>query len=82
MSTIGDEGPPCNCGNRGRWETLASCRALAKDAVQRIRNGAETSILQHAGGDIEKITTREVNAAARANDTLANELIARTGYYF
>jgi len=80
--TINDEGPLCDCGNRGCWETLASGTALAREAVRRIKEGAETSILHHAGENLEKITAREVHAAALENDSLAKELIAMTGYYF
>ncbi len=79
--TINDEGPICDCGNRGCWETLASGTALAREATRRIGEGAETSILRHAGEDIEKITAKEVHAAARENDNLAKELITVTGYY-
>ena len=79
--TINDEGPLCECGNRGCWETLASGTALAREAARRIKEGIETSILHHAGGDIEKITAKEVHVAARENDNLAKELIATTGYY-
>ncbi|MFC2041968.1 ROK family protein, partial [Chloroflexota bacterium] len=47
---IADEGPSCNCGNRGCWETLASGTALAREAKHRIKDGARTSILKLAGG--------------------------------
>jgi glucokinase len=79
--TIDDDGPPCNCGNRGCWETLASGTALAREAKNRIKEGARTSILDYAGGDMEKITAEVIQHAAEQGDALAKELIARTGYY-
>ncbi len=79
--TIDDEGPLCNCGNRGCWETLASGTALAKEAQQRIKRGAKTSILEYAGGDVGKVTAQVVHSAAKHGDSLAKELIAQTGYY-
>ena len=79
--TIDDEGPICNCGNRGCWETLASGTALAREAKQRIKKGFRTSILKYAGGDVEKVTAEAVSNAAEQGDKLAKELIARTGYY-
>lgn len=79
--TIDDDGPTCNCGNRGCWETLASGTALTREARHRIEEGAATSILQHAGGDIEKVSPEAVHSAARQGDSLAKELIARTSYY-
>ena len=79
--TIDDDGPICNCGNRGCWETLASGTALAREARHRIEEGAKTSILEYAGGDVEKVTGRVIQDAAEKGDRLAKELIGRTGYY-
>ncbi|MFC1864222.1 ROK family protein [Chloroflexota bacterium] len=78
---IDDDGPPCNCGNRGCWETLASGTALAREARHRIKTGAATSILELAGGDAEKINAEAIHEAAQAGDKLATELIAKTAYY-
>ncbi len=78
---IKDNGPVCKCGNRGCWETLASGTALAREARDRIREGANTSILDYIGGEIEKVNAEVVHQAAQAGDNLANELIAQTGYY-
>lgn len=80
--TISDQGPPCNCGNIGCWETLASGTALAREARQRIRDGAETAILEYAAGDIEQVDAKSIQSAAEKDDSVAKELIARTGYYF
>jgi glucokinase len=79
--TIDDDGPICNCGNRGCWETLASGTALAREARHRIKEGNKTSILEYAEGDIERVTAQVVHSAAEHGDSLAKELIARTGYY-
>jgi glucokinase len=79
--TIDDEGPLCNCGNRGCWETLASGTALAREARRKVKEGFRTSILEHAGGDPEQITAQVVQTAAEQGDDVARELIARTGYY-
>jgi glucokinase len=79
--TIDDNGPICNCGSRGCWETLASGTALAREAKHRIEQGAKTSILKHAEGDVEKVTAQVIHSAAEQGDSVAKELIARTGYY-
>ena len=79
--TIDDEGPICNCGSRGCWETLASGTALAKEARRRIKEGVRTSILEYVEGDVEKVTAQVIHSAAEQGDSLAKELIARTGYY-
>lgn len=79
--TIDDNGPLCNCGNRGCWETLASGTALAREARHQMEQGAKTSILDYSGGVMEKVTAEVIHKAAQAGDKLAEELIARTGYY-
>lgn len=79
--TIDDNGPLCNCGNKGCWEALASGTALAREAKQRIKEGAKTSILKYTEGDLEKVTAQIIHSAAEQGDKLARDLIARTGYY-
>lgn len=79
--TIDDDGPLCNCGNKGCWEALASGRALEKKARRYIEEGANTTILACAGGELEKVTARVIQVAAEQGDDLAQKLIARTGYY-
>ena len=79
--TVDDDGPICNCGNRGCWEMLASGTALAREARHRIKEGVKTSILEYAEGDVEKVTAQVIQSAAEQGDSLAKELIARTGYY-
>lgn len=79
--TIDYNGPICNCGNRGCWETLASGTALAREASHRIKEGVKTSLLEDGGGDIEKVTAQVIHRAAQQGDSLAKELIAQTGYY-
>jgi glucokinase len=79
--TIDDKGSICNCGNRGCWETLASGTALAREARRQIEERVRTSILEYAEKDIDKVTAQAVHSAAQQGDSLAKELIARTGYY-
>ena len=79
--TSADNGPRCTCGNTGCWEQLASGTALAREARRRITEGAETIILDYAGGDIEKVTAEVVSRAFDQGDGLAGELLSRTSYY-
>jgi len=79
--TIDDNGPLCNCGNKGCWEALASGTALAREAKRRIKEGTKTAILKYVDGDSEKVTAQIIHSAAEQGDKLAKDLIARTGYY-
>lgn len=79
--TIDVNGPRCNCGSVGCWETLASGTALAREAVKHIEEGASTSIVEFAGGDLTRVDAKVVFEAAKQGDKLANQLIARLGYY-
>ncbi|MGA6924682.1 MAG: ROK family protein [Desulfosarcina sp.] len=79
--TIDDKGPPCNCGNVGCWEALASGTALAKEAQRLIAKGQRTSMLEHAAGDPEQVDAKVVQQAAEQGDDLAQLLVARTAHY-
>ncbi len=79
--TIDVNGPRCNCGNVGCWETLASGTALAREAVRQINEGAKTAITSLVSGDLTKVDAKVVFEAAKQGDKLANQLIARLGYY-
>jgi glucokinase len=78
--TIDDRGPLCGCGNHGCLEMLASGIAVARQAVERIREG-ETSVLTGmADGNLESITAEMVGEAARKSDKLAWEVIEQASY--
>jgi glucokinase len=72
--TVDESGPACGCGNTGCLEMYASGRAIAREAVKRIKSG-EKSVLTG------NITAEEVAAAAENGDSLAREVIARVGHY-
>lgn len=79
--TVDVNGPRCKCGNWGCWEAVASGTALAREAVRRLEAGAESRILELAGGDLEQVKAEVVFAAFQQGDRLAQSLIERAGYY-
>jgi glucokinase len=80
-TTIDVNGPKCSCGNIGCWETLASGRAMAKEAISRISHGEKSVLTGMVKGEIEKITTEKIEEAARRGDPLALEVISRAATY-
>ena len=81
MTIEADNGPPCNCGNTGCWEALASGTALADEARRRLQQGAQSTMLTYADGELDKVTARVVQLAAQAGDPLADQLLLRTSHY-
>jgi glucokinase len=79
--TIEAHGPRCNCGNVGCLEVLAAGPAIARRARELIRDGAETTITDLVGGDLDKITAKEVNQAAQAGDPVAIGIFRQAGFY-
>lgn len=72
------EGPLCKCGNVGCLEALASGLAIAQAARERIEAGEESSIPRFSQGEI---TAEAVEAAARAGDPLAQEVMQKAANY-
>jgi glucokinase len=79
--TIAADGPKCGCGNTGCLEMLASGRAIERDAISRLRQGAKSCLSEMVSGEIEKITAEQVGAAARNSDPLALDVLSRASYY-
>src|SRR5690606_25924691 len=68
----------CHCGKKGCLETEASGRALTRNFIERIKNGA-SSIVTNKCPDLEKIQLKDIIDACLKDDMLAIELIADAG---
>ena len=79
--TVELHGPPCNCGNEGCVEALASGPALAALAVKAVMQGTTTKIRDLAEGDLNRITPKLVSQAAAAGDPVALDIIRKVGGY-
>ena len=79
--TIDINGPRCGCGNNGCWEAFASGTALEREAAAKMRAGARTTIPRFAKEGSGRISAKSIYLAAQDGDSLAQELIARLGFY-
>ncbi|MFK4997165.1 ROK family protein [Bacillus sp. N9] len=73
--TIDLSGELCSCGNIGCWQTLVSGPAIAKEAVRQLSNGKTSSLTN------ETIDGKAVYEAALAGDSLAIDVLTKTGKY-
>ena len=73
-------GYPCGCGVSGCVESISSGLNMAKYAMERIQEGAESRILDHAG-TIARIDMVAVGKALAEDDPLAMEVIERGAEY-
>jgi len=76
--SIDYKGPHCGCGKPGCIEVLASGPAIAKRARAKLESGRSSSLLDLAGGKIERVTSEMVGRAQAAGDQVATEVVKET----
>jgi glucokinase len=74
-ATLDHHGEPCNCGNLGCVERLASGTGIVRQAVQRIRAGEASRITDLAQHNLEAVNVEMIERAAAAGDALADDVI-------
>lgn len=65
----------------GTLEGLASGPNFARRAQAALRRGAQSLVVELAGGDVDKVSPRLLNQAARAGDAFALGVFREVGYY-
>ncbi len=75
--TIDENGPLCACGNHGCLEAFAGGRAIAQQAQEAVRKGRRTRLSNFQ--PIESISARDVTAAARQGDLVAQQILNQAG---
>lgn len=75
--TIDFNGPRCACGNIGCLEAIASGTSIARQAIERLKSGAKSTMLDAVGGDLTQITAEVVVQEAENGDGVARELMER-----
>jgi glucokinase len=72
-------GLACTCGNKGCLETVASGRAIARQAAAGIAEGRSQLLKGLTHGKSEDATAQDVAIAARMGDPFATELLRQAG---
>jgi predicted NBD/HSP70 family sugar kinase len=74
-------GRGCVCGNRGCLETVASGKAIARDAAAGIEDGKSELLRDLTQGNAGSVTAQDVAIAAGMGDPYACGLLERAGFY-
>ena len=78
--TLEEDGPLCQCGNRGCLEALAGGRAIAQRAIESVHQGQRTILVEKS--PVESITHQDVIAAARRGDLVSQQIMSEAGSHF
>lgn len=80
--TMDPLGRPCNCGNRGCWETQVSQSALFHYIREATENeGRASKLLGMTGGNLTRLTVPLVVQAAQSGDAVALAALQKVGRY-
>ncbi len=79
--TLNPDGPRCNCGSQGCWETYVSALAVFRRARIAILDGEESKLADVVGDEFERITIPLMVEAAQRGDRVALNSLKETGYY-
>jgi N-acetylglucosamine repressor len=72
-----DGGVLCFCGHSGCLETVCSQQPILSACARGLRQGVNSEILKHCGGDIEHISMEHVIMAANDGDRFARNIMAQ-----
>lgn len=76
---LDENGPRCNCGNRGCVEAFSSGVAIAREAQAALDEGRSPTLAEVVGEGAP--TANFVGEAAQRGDAVSREIIERAGHY-
>ncbi len=79
--TINFEGPDCKCGRKGCLEAYCSSQAIINRTQKRLEQNSSTVFDEVTGGQIDKLTIKQLFTAAKKGDKIASEVLAETAQY-
>ena len=72
-----DGGVLCFCGHAGCLETVCSLQSILAACCSGLRQGVNSAILKHCGGDSDTISIEHVITAANDGDRFARNILAQ-----
>jgi glucokinase-like ROK family protein len=79
--TVSENGPICNCGNRGCLEAIASSDGIIRRVTEGMKKGIVTSLSSAINSNFDNLTVEIIAKAAKDGDKFAYYIINRTGEY-
>lgn len=76
---VDPKGEACHCGKVGCLETVASGQAIAKTAIQRLKDGEKSLLAYDYADDLTKITARKIVNVAKEGDEFSIHLLEESG---
>jgi predicted NBD/HSP70 family sugar kinase len=76
--TVKEQGPLCNCGNRGCLEALVAREAILRSVHELLASNVYSSLKQKTAGN-KGLALRDIEEAAEEGDKLANMVIHGVG---
>ncbi len=81
ITVVPEGGAPCNCGNRGCLETVASATGVVRLAGEALTRHTGSSLLKQKIDDGHPLSSKLVFACAEAGDPLSNEVVGQVSDY-
>ena len=75
-----EDGILCSCGKKGCLETVASGLALKREAIEGLKSGRSSIVLDIVNGDLDAISSRHIVKAAKQGDEFSIKLVSKVGY--
>lgn len=79
--TIDFNGPRCGCGKYGCLEAYASGPAIAAMGLKAVTQGLTTRIAELSEYDLNRVTPKLIEEAAKAGDEIAIDIYEKAGFY-
>jgi len=76
---VDPDGVACHCGKYGCLETVASGEAIARIAIQKLKEGEKSLLAYDYADDLNQITARKIVNVAKEGDEFSIRLLQESG---